>query len=123
MTELVGKAGWIDMTVVNAEQMRDFYADVVGFDVDATDMGGYEDFTMKIPATGDAVVGICHARGDNADMPQGWVVYFVVDDLDESLARCEALGGQKQTDIREYGGGRYCLVRDPSGTPSALFQQ
>ncbi|MEM6513228.1 MAG: VOC family protein [Pseudomonadota bacterium] len=123
MTELTGKAGWIDMTVVNAEQMRDFYAEVVGFDVEATDMGGYEDFTMKMPASGDPVAGICHARGDNADVPRGWVVYFVVADLDKSLASCEALGGERITDIREYGGGRYCLVRDPSGTTSALFQQ
>ena len=123
MGEMTGKAGWIDLTVVNAEQLRDFYAEVVGFDVEATDMGGYNDFTMKMPASGDAVAGVCHKRGDNADMPSGWVVYFVVDDLDASIERCKALGGQMLSEIRQYGGGRYCIVRDPSGTPSALFQQ
>ena len=123
MGEMTGKAGWIDLTVVNAEQLRDFYAEVVGFDVEATDMGGYNDFTMKMPASGDAVAGVCHKRGDNADMPSGWVVYFVVDDLDASIERCKALGGEMLSEIRQYGGGRYCIVRDPSGTPSALFQQ
>lgn len=122
MSELTGSIGWVDMTVDDASGVKDFYAQVVGFRVEATDMGDYEDFTLRKPESGDAVAGICHARGANADIPPGWLVYFVVDDLDEGIRRCEKLGGELLMEPRAYGDGRYCIVRDPAGIASALYQ-
>ncbi len=59
----VGKIGWIDMTVADAPAVRDFYQAVVGWETDEVDMGSYSDYVMKMPATGDSVSGVCHARG------------------------------------------------------------
>src|SRR5436190_17052899 len=74
----VGAIVWQDLTVTNAEDVRDFYKSVVGWDSQGEDMGGYEDFHMISPATGSSVAGICHARGENANIPPQWLVYINV---------------------------------------------
>jgi len=69
MTDEVGSIGWTDLTVTDAEAIRKFYSAVVGWKADPVDMGGYNDFNMTPPASGEAVAGVCHARGGNTDLP------------------------------------------------------
>lgn len=122
MSEQTGKIGWIDITVNDANGLRDFYADVVGLVPDAVSMGEYDDFNMTMPASGEPVCGICHARGGNADLPGGWLVYFVVEDVDASAAACMAKGGKILVAPRGLAGGRFCVIEDPSGATAALYQ-
>lgn len=119
----VGTLMGLDLTVPDAESLRDFYASVIGWTSEAFDMGGYADFFMKSPETGAAAAGICHARGVNADLPPQWIAYIVVADLDTSLARCQELGGALVTEIKgSEGEARYCVIRDPAGAVLALMQ-
>lgn len=122
MTDEVGKIGWIDMTVENADEVRDFYAAVVGLKPDGVDMGDYSDYNMTMPADGTPVCGVCHARGSNADIPPGWLIYFVVADVDASAETCQSMGGEVLVDPRGLAGGRFCVVRDPGGATAALYQ-
>ena len=122
MSEQTGKVGWIDITVDDAAGLRDFYADVVGLAPEAVSMGEYDDFNMTMPASGEPVCGICHARGSNRDLPGGWMVYFVVDDVDASAAACTAKGGNVLVEPRGLAGGRFCVLEDPSGATAALYQ-
>lgn len=118
----VGSIGWVDLTVENAEELRDFYREVVGWTSVGQDMGGYADFSMVPPGGGDAVAGVCHARGANAGLPPQWLVYVTVEDLDRSMARCVELGGEVVAAPRGAGGqGRYCVIRDPAGAVCALY--
>jgi hypothetical protein len=66
----VGKIGWIDTTVDDAPDLRDFYKAVIGWETDEISMGDYSDYVMKMPSSGDGVSGICHALGSNADLPK-----------------------------------------------------
>lgn len=116
-----GSIGWIDLTIENADEVRDFYADVVGWETGDVDMGGYADYMMSPPG-GDAVAGVCHARGGNADMPPVWLLYIVVDDLDASLSRCKARGGKIVAGPKKMGAARYCVISDPAGAMAALYQ-
>ncbi len=116
----IGSIGWMDITVPDAEGLKDFYAHVVGWKPEALSMGDYSDYVMK---TDDSSVGICHARGSNAQLPPVWLPYFVVADLDAALEQCEKHGGQRIGDIRSYGEtARYCPIRDPQGAHCVLFQ-
>lgn len=117
----VGKIGWIDMTVDDASGVRDFYAKVAGWDFQEVSMGEYADYTM-LSAGGDAVAGICHARGGNAELPGGWLIYIVVEDVDASAAACSANGGEIVVAPRGLAGGRFCVIRDPAGATTALYQ-
>lgn len=122
MSEQTGKIGWIDITVDDAAGLRDFYADVVGLVPDAVSMGDYDDFNMTMPRSGEPVCGICHARGSNEDLRGGWLVYFVVDDVQASAAACKAKGGKVLVEPRGLSGGRFCVIEDPSGATAALYQ-
>ena len=115
-----GTISWQDLTVANAEEVRDFYAAVAGWTPDPLPVGGSVDFVMN--AGGTAIAGICHARGDNADLPPMWLIYITVEDLDHSLAECRRLGGSLVAGPRSYGGGRYCVIKDPAGAVCALYQ-
>lgn len=116
-----GTIAWTDLTVPDAEKLRDFYREVVGWEAEGLDMGGYEDFNM-LSSVGEAVAGICHARGANADLPPQWLVYIVVKDLDESLRRCGAGGGVVVVAPSTLGAGGYGVIRDPAGAVCALYQ-
>src|SRR5688500_18803701 len=117
----VGAIVWQDLTVENAEQVRDFYKAVVGWDSQGEDMGGYEDFHMISPSTKQSVAGICHSRGENANVPPQWLVYINVENVDSSAARCRDLGGDILDGPRMMGGGKFCVIRDPAGAVCALY--
>jgi len=115
-----GTVTWQDLTVEDAEKIRDFYQSVVGWRPEPVNVGGYSDFVMT--SEGSEVAGVCHARGANAALPPVWLIYITVDDLDHSIAECERLGGAVLTTPRSYGGGRYCVIKDPAGAVCALYQ-
>lgn len=118
----IGKIGWIDMTVDDADSVRDFYKSVVGWGSEDVSMGDYADYSMTLPQNGEAVTGICHARGDNAGLPGGWLIYITVADVDASAAACLANGGEVLVEPRGLAGGRFCVIKDPAGAAAALYQ-
>jgi len=118
-----GTIGWIDLTVPDAESIRDFYKAVVGWESAGVDMGGYEDFNMQPSDGGGPVAGICHARGQNADLPAAWMIYLVVEDLDRSITACRERGGEIITGPKGSAEtGRYAAMRDPAGAVSMVYQ-
>lgn len=122
MSNEIGKIGWMDITVDDADGVRDFYSKVVGWQVEEVGMGDYSDYTMTMPASGGAVAGICHARGSNADLPGGWLMYIVVADVNASAQACEDNGGRIVVEPRGLAGGQFCIIEDPSGATAALYQ-
>ncbi len=116
-----GAITWSDLTVEDAERIRDFYEAVIGWTSTPHSMGTYADYVMTAD-DGNDVAGICHARGTNTDLPPVWLVYITVEDLDQSLEECRRLGGTVLTPARSYAGGRYCVIKDPAGAVCALYQ-
>jgi hypothetical protein len=121
---VIGGIVHFDLTVDDAPGVRDFYTAVVGWDVDAMPMEGYDDYILKSPTTGDPMGGVCHRRGENSDLPQQWLMYVNVADLDASVARVRALGGKvlHETKHHEESAG-YAVIEDPAGAVIALMQQ
>jgi predicted enzyme related to lactoylglutathione lyase len=116
-----GTVAWQDLTVPNAEQVRDFYQEVIGWISQPLDMGGYDDFVMVTPANDQGVAGICHARGVNADLPPQWLLYFLVEDLDASIAKCIRSGGTVLRYPTSVGNSRFGVIRDPAGAVCGLY--
>jgi predicted enzyme related to lactoylglutathione lyase len=108
----------LDLTVPDAPGMRDFYAAVVGWKPEP--LG--EDWMMLAP-DGTPATGICHARGENADLPPQWLAYIAVDDLDASLDAARVNGGEVVAGPKGEGEGAYGVVRDPAGAVLALIQR
>ena len=118
-----GTIGWVDLTVDDALEIRDFYAAVVGWTHGGVSMGDYDDFNMQVPTTSVPVAGVCHKRGSNADLPSQWLIYVNVADLDQSMSRCRDLGGSVISGPKVMAGmGRFCVIQDPAGAVMALFE-
>lgn len=117
---LPGAIAWRDLTVEDAEALRDFYAAVVGWKPEAVDMGGYSDFNM-LDADGEPVAGICHARGSNAKLPPQWLIYIQVPDVDAAAREATQRGGTVLDGPRDMGAYRSCCIQDPVGAVSALI--
>jgi hypothetical protein len=120
---LPGTIAWSDLTVPDARKVRDFYAAVAGWKVEALSMGTYSDYLMREPGSGQAVAGVCHDRGVNADLPAQWLVYITVANLDAALRACVRRGGEVVAGPKGMSGAsRYAVIRDPAGAVAALFE-
>jgi len=120
-----GSLGWFDLTVPNAEEVRDFYEKVIGWKHEAVPManGEYNDYNMKAPDSGLTVTGVCHTRGVNADLPPQWLLYFTVEDINKSINDCKSGGGKILAGPKNMGKyGKYCVIEDPAGAVCALFE-
>ncbi|HKK72979.1 MAG TPA: VOC family protein [Candidatus Krumholzibacteria bacterium] len=118
----IGAFVWHDLTVDDAPALRDFYAAVVGWKSEPVSMGDYDDFGL-VAASGEQVAGVCHARGENAEVPPVWMSYVRVADLEASLRRAAELGGRVVVTTRTHGRDRYAVVADPVGAVLTLYQQ
>jgi uncharacterized protein len=117
-----GAVAWVDLTVPEADRVRDFYQQVIGWTPQPVGMGDYEDYNMT-RADGSSAAGICHARGVNADLPAQWLIYITVDDLNLAAARALDLGGRLLREPTDMGSqGRYCVIEDPAGAVAALYE-
>ena len=117
-----GSIIWADLTIPNAEEVKTFYSNVIGWKPEPVSMGKYNDFSMNSPDSGRTITGICHSRGVNADLPPQWLIYFTVNDVDESAESCRKSGGKVIAGPRDMGKyGRYCVIQDPAGAVAALF--
>jgi predicted enzyme related to lactoylglutathione lyase len=118
----VGSVAWFDLTVPDADRVRDFYAAVVGWTAEPIDMGEYSDYAMKQPGDGNGVAGICYARGANAGQPPVWMAYIQVENLTASVDRALELGGAIVSDRREPGNDySFVVIRDPAGAMIGLM--
>jgi len=83
-----GNILWQDLTVSNAIEFRDVSREIIGWDCISEDMGGYDDFHMVIPLSGNSVAGICHARGENSDLLPVRLIYIAVENVEISARLC-----------------------------------
>lgn len=123
MKKKIGSITWVDLTVSDAKPLKDFYEQVVGWNVDPVDMDGYVDYCMNQKKTNFPAAGICHKKGVNRDLPAQWLMYITVENLDASIAACKKMGGKLITKIKHMADGRYIVIQDPSGAVCALFEQ
>jgi len=116
-----GTIGWIDLTVPNAENVKDFYAEVTGWKPEPVWMGDYNDYNMT--ANGEPKAGVCHKKGSNKNIPSQWMIYINVANLDKSVAAVTENGGKLLSEIKSMGAyGRTCYIEDPAGAVCALFE-
>jgi predicted enzyme related to lactoylglutathione lyase len=50
-----------------------------------------------------------------AEVPPHWMVYFQVDDTDETIGRLQSLGGTVSVPAFDSSAGRMAVVGDPQG--------
>ncbi len=110
-----------DLTVDQADDVRDFYEQVIGWEHVDIEMGGYNDYLMQTKE-GVPVAGVCHQAGPNAGLPKVWMVYFQVEDLEKSLQAVRRLGGKVLREPEGTSCGSFAVIEYPAGAICALSQ-
>lgn len=117
-----GKIIWQDLTVENAEEVRDFYKAVVGWTFSDVNQGDYSDFNMH-NSDDEVVAGICHKKGDIINFPPQWLNYVTVENIEDSVEKCKSNGGKIIDGPKKMGGAKYAIIQDPAGAYLALYEE
>jgi predicted enzyme related to lactoylglutathione lyase len=102
--------------------VREFYQSVIGWEADEFKVSDYNDYVISTAQNKQTVAGLCHARGDNANLPPQWIIYIKVHNLDESLAAARQKGGQVLVGPKPFGNARFCVLKDPAGAVFAVVE-
>ena len=109
-----GAFSWSELMTTDPQAAADFYARLFGWKVETMDMGTGP---YRVVKAGDTSVGgiMGMPPGEQAP-PSAWGCYVTVDNVDETVRQCTALGGKVcvgPMDIPTVG--RFAVLQDPQG--------
>jgi predicted enzyme related to lactoylglutathione lyase len=117
---MMGRFVWYELMTPDPAAAADFYAKVVGWEIEVTAMTGAEYRLLK--TEGQQVAGILATADDVGGEPARWYGYVGVEDVDAAADTLVAGGGtmfRAPADIPNVG--RFAVVADPHGVPFMLF--
>lgn len=107
---------WNELMTRDAERVKDFYGQSIGWTFEAMAMDGGQ--TYWVAKRGDAPVGgiFTMSGPDFEGVPEHWLPYLAVDDIDAAVDKARTAGG---TIVRPPwdvpGVGRIAMIREPGG--------
>ena len=107
---------WNELLARNIEGAKKFYSDTLGWSYDAMPMPGGA--TYWVAKMGDQPVGgLFDISGpDYKDVPESWMSYIAVDDVDARLKKAVAAGGKVMKQPFDVPGvGRIAILLEPGG--------
>ena len=116
-----GSFCWNELYTTDPERAADFYTGLLGWtkDVLHRDFGDYVIFNFG----GRMAAGMMKIPKEWGPVPPHWLVYFAVDDCDETVEKAKRLGANvtvPPTDIPEVG--RFAMLTDPQGAGFAVIK-
>jgi predicted enzyme related to lactoylglutathione lyase len=107
---------WNELLARNIEGAKKFYSDTLGWSYDAMPMPGGA--TYWVAKMGDQPVGGLFdiAGPDYKDMPESWMSYIAVDNVDARLKKAVAAGAKVMKEPFDVPGvGRIAVLLEPGG--------
>ena len=120
-----GEFCWMELASNNLEACKSFYTDMFGWSLTTSNAAGME--YTEISAGEKKIGGMYQMSDECGDgegkmMPPHWGAYIAVDDVNASVEKVKALGGNvcvPPTDIPNVG--RFSVINDPSGAMVSLI--
>ncbi|MFI6498444.1 VOC family protein [Nonomuraea typhae] len=111
--------GWLDLNTRGGKEIDAFYAAVFGCSPEPVPgEAGYALWRVAgRPVAGRLEMGDAEWAG----VPEHWMAYFTVDDVDRVAARAAELGGQVGYGPVDSPYGRLAIVGDPAGAPFTII--
>jgi len=116
-----GRLCWSELVSGDPEGARRFYGALFGWGTRSMDMGAHGPYHLWQREGADHG-GLMAKTAEWGAIPDHWMLYVQVDDVDARAARAAELGGRlcvPPTDIP--GVGRFCIVDDPAGGTLSLL--
>jgi predicted enzyme related to lactoylglutathione lyase len=114
-TEGANAFGWADLNARDYERFVPFYTRVFGWEAKSvgTPQQPYTEFAID---GGPSFAGATEISPmASADMPNYWMTYFSVEDVDSAYKQALALGGHEMLSPIDFPGGRLAIISDPQG--------
>lgn len=114
MSEHAGKIWWNELVSNDIEKSLDYYKSLMGWTVEEMPMPDGKYYIFK--HNGETKGGAMPATPQMGNVPDHWLTYFAVADVDASTKANEAAGGKTMNgpfDVPEVG--RMSIVSDPTG--------
>ncbi|MBI4952497.1 MAG: VOC family protein [Myxococcales bacterium] len=116
-----GAICWGEVLTSDPVAAGKFYADVLGWKLDAMDTPGMHYTVFKAGTEGTA--GMMQKPDMMKDVPSCWMTYFLVASCDATVAKAGELGGRvlvPPMDIPDVG--RFATLMDPQGAAFSILQ-
>ncbi len=116
-----GTLCWNELMTKDVASSAKFYTELFGWKADTQKLGPI-DYTTFMNGERPAG-GMMAIAEDMGDIPPNWLVYFAVEDCDETLKKVESEGGKvagPPTDVPEIG--RLAVAQDPQGAYFAFIR-
>jgi uncharacterized protein len=111
-----GQFHWNELMTRNVEKAKRFYADTLGWTYDTMPMPDGGTYTIAM-VNGAPAAGIFDISGpDYTDVPETWMPYIAVDNVDERVKRATKVGGKIMKPAFDVPGvGRIVILEEPGG--------
>jgi uncharacterized protein len=111
-----GTFHWNELMTHDVGRAKQFYQDTIGWSFDSMPMG--PGMTYWIAKQGDKPVGgLFEMNGpDFQNVPDGWMAYLAVDDVDARVKKATAAGAKIMRPAFDVPGvGRIAILKEPGG--------
>jgi predicted enzyme related to lactoylglutathione lyase len=107
---------WNELMTRDPKKARDFYGPMLGWSFDAMPMPGGGTYWCAMQ-NGAPVAGFFSLDGpDYAGVPESWMSYLAVDDVDNRVAKALNAGAKLMKPIFDVPGvGRIAILMQPGG--------
>ncbi len=113
--------GWAELNARGVEKAIPFYEEVFGWQAHNMDAPG-QPYT-ELHLDGERVAGATEMNPMvPADVPNYWLVYFNVADVDAAHKKAIEAGGRELVAPLDFPGGRMSIVSDPEGAAFGLMK-
>ena len=122
-TDAPNAFGWAELNARGVQGVIPFYERLFGWTHRTT--GGDEGVPpyVEFQVDGESIVGAQDMGPEvPTEVPAHWLVYFRVDDVDESFQKAIDAGATEIVGPQDYPGGRFAVLTDPQGATFALFK-
>lgn len=116
-----GTFGWAELSARGVDAALPFYEQVFGWTPKHAGEGPQR--YTEFQAGGESVAGAMEMNPMvPAEVPNYWLVYFAVDDVDATFQQAVAAGAREMLPPSEFNDGRYAILGDPQGAAFGLLK-
>ncbi len=117
MTTTHGKFHWNELMTRDVERAKKFHADTLGWSFEGMPMPGGTGTYWVAKAGGEPAAGIFDISAPEfGPVPESWMAYIAVDDVDARVKKATAAGARLMKPIFDVPGiGRIAILMEPGG--------
>ncbi len=120
-TSFHGQPCWYELGANGIDVAARFYNRIFGWEIADSGMEGYDYHLARVGS--EPVAGMMDLARQSGNPPPNWLVYFAVDDCEQTAKGIEAAGGRILIEPSDIPGtGRFAVAADPQGAVFGLMQ-